>query len=736
MEETKHMHGRLMKMRKPAAVTASVAMLTTGGALLFAPGASAQTTSPTVSVTPSTVRVLEGGTSATPQTFSFTVMAPAAGDVEHLILGTQSTGGTFAPNTSNASAISYSGTPTVSVTSTAGSPVPVTASTQSAETGVTSPDELDLVFGQTEATGSSYTVSVSGVTIAAGAGAAANAAIGLNSVYNTDAAASPDVQVGTVSNATVSTTPVSLPQGSTNVAIPAISVKEALAGVLPAGQVTVTAPKGVTFASAPTVAVSSGNATVGPVTYSASATGSFSFPITAASTGSGATFTISGLTVNVGSGATAGSVVATLSDAPSAGDNAVTETLPLGYVETAGSNANTIAGPDSDSTASTIFNDRFGATGETTNLVLAVDDNFPDALSASYLAASLGTGILLTGTNQLPTVTASAIQQHSVSTVYVMGGPAAISDSVISQIQALRQNGNGGTQITVIRVTSGTDQFGTNLSANSLPASTGIGSLDLSKAFTNAATFDDVTGATGSTSGSNTASRTAILASGTNFPDAMAAATLSYADQLPIILTTPTTLSTEAAQEIQGLGIGQVILVGGPAAVSNSVEQQVADSTSSTTAPGLGVPVLRVAGNDQTDTAQLLAKLETSGDITGGATFASPGTQSTTESPAIFVARGDFYTDALTAASLLAGGGTAPPSGTMNVAEPLLLTLTPTISGQYLAGYLQAAGAGVGGSGGDGATTIDQFGGQQAITSSLYAELQSYLAGGQYTAGQ
>ena len=72
----------------------------------------------------------------------------------------------------------------------------------------------------------------------------------------------------------------------------------------------------------------------------------------------------------------------------------------------------------------------------------------------------------------------------------------------------------------------------------------------------------------------------AVLASGDNFPDALAASSLAGALHAPIILTSSSTLSDEARSEIQRLNVKTVAIVGGPFAVSAAVEHQVAQITS------------------------------------------------------------------------------------------------------------------------------------------------------------
>src|SRR3546814_18082173 len=65
--------------------------------------------------------------------------------------------------------------------------------------------------------------------------------------------------------------------------------------------------------------------------------------------------------------------------------------------------------------------------------------------------------------------------------------------------------------------------------------------------------------------------RTAILAAGEGVADARAAGPLAYAAAFPLLLTDGDTLSEAASTAMTNLGIEQVIVVGGSAAVSAAV---------------------------------------------------------------------------------------------------------------------------------------------------------------------
>lgn len=64
---------------------------------------------------------------------------------------------------------------------------------------------------------------------------------------------------------------------------------------------------------------------------------------------------------------------------------------------------------------------------------------------------------------------------------------------------------------------------------------------------------------------------TVIVASGNNYPDALAASGLAGTANAPIVLTESSKLSAQAADQLQRLTPSRIIVVGGPAAVSNNV---------------------------------------------------------------------------------------------------------------------------------------------------------------------
>lgn len=352
-------------------------------------------------------------------------------------------------------------------------------------------------------------------------------------------------------------------------------------------------------------------------------------------------------------------------------------------------------------------------------VVLATDQDFPDALSASYLAKSLSTGILLTGSDTLSPLAVTALRTEGITHVDVVGGPLAVSTAVVSAVEALPAYTCGGgastgAHLSVTRI-AGPTAYDTAADVAESVGASSVGSADLSAAYAGT----DATGGTGrynDTAGNASTSpaapgaqRTAILATGATFPDAEAAAVLSYEDDLPVLLTTPGSLSPQAQSALGALHVTQVVVMGGPLAVSDAVVSQL---------EAMGVSVLRVAGKDATTTAIQLAGLEV-GQSTADLGF---GWAQGHHLAGVVVARGTFFSDGLAGAPLAARGGY---SG--NGPEPLLLTESPGDVGPYLTAFLRTAGhAGIDHDG----TPIDTLtvlGGPAAVTPSAVAGMQADL---------
>jgi putative cell wall-binding protein len=340
-----------------------------------------------------------------------------------------------------------------------------------------------------------------------------------------------------------------------------------------------------TPAPAPTVAVTGGSDTA---TLTTDATNDFIFvDVTPSGPATSSTFTISGLRMETEVRRV--QVAALYADNNNIcndgdGDRLSSADTTVGFV----GDVNRFGGADRFATAQILFENEFVCPND---VIIARADQFPDALAASYLAGDLGTGILLTNTNSVPAATLNALRNEGVNNVFLMGGTAAISAAVATQLDGTTAYTCGGgpevpaATLTVQRL-AGVDRFETAQLAAELPGLAGAGTLDI--------TPDD---------GIANSARTVVLASGLNFPDALAAGPLAYAgdccdDPVPLLLTRGTDVPASTMAALTNLGIVNVVVVGGTAAVSDAAVAQLT---------GAGYHVRRIAGTSRQATAATLA---------------------------------------------------------------------------------------------------------------------------------
>ena len=394
---------------------------------------------------------------------------------------------------------------------------------------------------------------------------------------------------------------------------------------------------------------------------------------------------------------------------------------PLSNVKTAtpssAPTATRITGPTPDATAAAELERAFppatGSCPSSRSVVLATTAEYDDALSSQFLAQSLSTGTLLTPTESLSAVTEAALKAEGIQKVVVVGGPLAITTSVVAQIEALPAYACGGTapsgNVSVTRI------YGATQYATAAAVAERVGSAP-TLSFPGAYQGTDPAGGTGrynDTAGQGTAAPaapepTAILASGVEFQDAEAASVLSYRTKLPLLLTPATSLSPTAVGAMKTLGVRQVVLMGGTLAVASTVEEALVK---------IGVSVLRVAGQDGTDTAAMLARFE-AGVTTAGLGW-TPGHR-------VLLARGTGFTDGIAGAVFDSPLNTA--TGPEGSARPLLLTESPTTPGSFLSAFLTATGKkGIDGQAAKTVTSFSVLGGPLALSTAALAAMEADL---------
>lgn len=121
----------------------------------------------------------------------------------------------------------------------------------------------------------------------------------------------------------------------------------------------------------------------------------------------------------------------------------------------------------------------------------------------------------------------------------------------------------------------------------------------------------------------------AILVTGEDFPDALSATPLAKKYNAPILLTPPEALDPNIAEEINRLGVTNILIIGGTGVVSQGIEH---------TLTAHGISTRRIEGATRYETS--LAIAEELGDF-----------------QKIFVCTGENFPDALSAAAVAANEG-------------------------------------------------------------------------------
>ena len=212
-------------------------------------------------------------------------------------------------------------------------------------------------------------------------------------------------------------------------------------------------------------------------------------------------------------------------------------------------------------------------------VIIADSGNYPDALTATVLAHVLDAPILLNNTRYLEDDVAREIVRLGATEVIIVGGHKSISENVKSQLAKYDQN--------KVQRIWGRDRY--------------VTSSEL------AYEIERLTGKVNK----------AIIASGENFPDALATAPLGSKEIAPILLVTRNQMDKKVSKALKDLNIKRVYVAGGQNSVSKKLEAQ------------LPQVIRRFNGQDRYETATLVAS------------YTYP------ESKEVFVASGETFPDAL-----------------------------------------------------------------------------------------
>jgi putative cell wall-binding protein len=234
---------------------------------------------------------------------------------------------------------------------------------------------------------------------------------------------------------------------------------------------------------------------------------------------------------------------------------------------------------------------------------VATGANFPDALAGGAAAAVGGGPVLLVTADEIPAATAAELQRLQPTEIVVLGGTAAVREATLKSL-AVYSTGN------VTRRIAGATRYETAAAISADTFAPGV--------------------------------PVAYVATGTNFPDALAGNPPAGSQGGPVLLTGPTELPDAVAAELDRLNPGRIVILGATGAVSSGVAAELAAYTSGA--------VTRLSGSDRYATAVAVSR----------ASFLTADT--------VYVATGANFPDAL------AGG---PVAGIQGV--PLLLVPTNTV---------------------------------------------------------
>lgn len=226
------------------------------------------------------------------------------------------------------------------------------------------------------------------------------------------------------------------------------------------------------------------------------------------------------------------------------------------------------------------------------NVILASGEDYPDALTAAVLAYVKNSPILLSGKDGISDDVLKEIERLGAKNIYIVGGPGVISKDVEAQL---------GQKYHTERI-SGDDRYKTAAAVGELIRQNN--------------NFDTV-----------------VLATGENYPDALAIAPFAAKNGMPVMFTSNGYLNEDTKQALITWGIKKVIIVGGIGAVSSDVEKLIKDE--------MKIETVRLGGNDRYLTALEIAKYyNTNNNYTG-----------------VIIATGDNFPDALSGAPFAAKSG-------------------------------------------------------------------------------
>lgn len=242
---------------------------------------------------------------------------------------------------------------------------------------------------------------------------------------------------------------------------------------------------------------------------------------------------------------------------------------------------------------------------------VATGTNFPDALSGAAAAALLDSPLLLTTPTSLPPAVAAELRRLAPATIYVLGGIGAVSAAVEAELSTIAE----------VKRLEGASRYATGLTVVST-------------------IFDYSTHA--------------VIATGRNFPDALAASGVAGLQSAPVVLVDGalSAVPTAVVDELTRLGVQSITIAGGTGVISAAIETQLRTA---------GYEVTRYGGANRYETTAQI----NNAFFVGGA------------SDNAFLATGTNFPDALAGAAL-AGQLGAPVYVTTPDCSPTVIAASRT----------------------------------------------------------
>ena len=214
-----------------------------------------------------------------------------------------------------------------------------------------------------------------------------------------------------------------------------------------------------------------------------------------------------------------------------------------------------------------------GGLGAVPAAFVSSGETLVDSISVAGLAGYVDAPILLTPSDSLQGGVADFIEDYGVSTVYVLGGSAAVADSVVTSIEDL----SASPQVTRI---AGDDRYAT------------------------AAEIASMIDAESSWCGSDATSTVLINGASDMMPYGVAVQTIAYRLQLPVLMTAADELPDATAEYITANDVEHVQIIGGTGAVSADVASALTtlgvdtvDRVAGDSASAVSVELANMAGN-------------------------------------------------------------------------------------------------------------------------------------------